>query len=326
MRARQVGLILVMVAVLGVIGVATRLLVTESAEPVLTGLRPLTPDVVDRIVLTHREDRAVLTRKGDGWSVGPYPVVQDFLDELWEVSDRFEGAELISSNRDNHYLMGVAPETGTLVEFWRGDQLLEELYVGDRSLVEYGDGSVSPWKSSVRRCFLRRVDEDEVFGVFCPVSEVFSPKPTGWSEDLIVQTPATGVDSVAFWKPEEQFVIRTLDGAWVVVKGNEAMPADSRVLLLLARLQQLRAAGFPTEDEVSGLDFDNPDATVTILFRDEDGVELSILLLFLERGDGSYYVKDAKKSWVHILGARSAAEILKNAGDLVAQSPAGSAP
>ena len=186
----------------------------------------------------------------------------------------FDEAELIATNPENHPVMGVSPENGTLVEFWNGDDLIEEFFVGDQQFAPIGERLITPWKNFVRLCFLRDPEEDDVYGIFCDFPDRFQPDPKFWKHPLITEIPRDEVESISFRYPEEEFNLRIENSVWVVSQeGAEVGQADpEKMLELLQAVEYLVTSDFPTDDEMRRLEdagsFDLPDITMFISGQD----------------------------------------------------------
>ena len=313
MKANHVGFVLIAAIVLGAAAIVFRLVsVAESDETVLADLNTLTAETVDKVVLTDIDATATLTKVDGQWWVGAYPVVDNMLEQLWETADGFEGAELVASNPQNHMRMGVSAEVGTRVEFWQGDQRVEDFVVGDKVYMPVGDEVVQPWKRNVMRCYLRRPTSNDVYSFFCPTPERFPVYREVWGVPWVIETPATGVQSVSFTQAGERFDLKSVNGVWVVDTDAGTLQAShSKALLVLGSLRSVRADEFPPEEEVEGLDWSRPDAAITIGITSEEGVQSAKQVLFLEKDDGYYYTKETEKSWVYLLSPTSTAKVLK---------------
>ena len=311
MKGRQVTIVLIALIALGIAGMVVRVFSTELEEPTLTGVSPLTPDVIDKVVMRDIDGETTLRRVGNQWMIGPYPVVQRRFDDLWETASRFDGAALIATEPVNHTLMGVSLENGTLVEFWQGEVLKEHFVVGDKVYAPVGEKPIAPWSSTVLLCYLRHPDQDEVYAIFCQFPERVGSDPKFWSEPVIVAIPPDEVEAITYIYPEEEFDLRAVDSVWVVVGSGSQEEASTEVVDgVLEELRQLVTSDFPPLYELQGLDFGQPDVSLGV--GTKEGVSArSVLLLFLEAEDGAYYVKDSEKSYVYLLDEEAAGEVLK---------------
>ena len=105
MKGKQLGYVLIAVIIIGIVGLGSRVAatVTDSELPVLTGLRTLTPENIDMVVMRDWENEVTLIKREDGtWWSDNYPVVQTKLTDFWDVSGDIEGSELIATNPKNH--------------------------------------------------------------------------------------------------------------------------------------------------------------------------------------------------------------------------------
>ena len=317
MKGKQVGYVLIVLIALGVAGLVWRLISSETQQPVLTGVSLLSEEVVDKVVMSDNEKETTIEKVDGEWQVGPYPVVPRTLEEMWATAKLFDGAELISNNPDNHYLMGLSPENTTVVQFYREGEIYEEFYVGDKVYAPVGERVITPWRAQVRLCYLRRKDANEAYSVFCRFPDRFNPDPRFWADPSIVQIPRDEVEAITFSYPDEEFDLRFGNRGWLVVKDGQPAAADvGAVLALLGELEQLVTTEFPHVSKVAELDFNEPDVLIGIGTR-EGATAKSVLLLLLDAGFGSYYVKDSDKTWVYFLDEEDAPKLLMTSQDLL---------
>ena len=320
MASNQVRFVLIALIAIGIGVVVARLVSAVPQEQVLTGVQLLTADVIDRVVMRDREDETVVEKIGDQWMVGPYPVLPEQLQDMWDAAGRIDGAGLISENPANHTLMGASTANGTVVQFWSGEELREEFVIGDKEyapLIEE-EKPLWPWSALVLLCYVRPVDRNEVYGVYCPFPLPFNADPDRWRNPIISALPPDGVASISFGYRRAPFELSTFGGAWVVTFDGEQQDAVPEVVTeLLQDLELLVTSGFPTEEEVKRLDFSDPDVTMRISPIAAVGVA-PITLLFIEKEgeDFAYFVKNAANDYVHFLDERDADLVLKSRADL----------
>ena len=310
MKSRQLGYVLLAIIVLGLIGVAVRLVASESDLPVLKVQATLSDGITDRVVMRDSFFSTTLRKDGDSWKVGPYPVVEWKLDALWEVAGRFDGADLIAVNPSNHALMGVSPFNNTVVEFWSGDVLQEELLLGHREFIVEGEYKASPWTRQVQLCYIRREGSDDVFGVFCPLPDQFHPHPNAWSEPLIATVPRFDVETITYKYPDEEFTL-IQDGAdWLLEPSDTS--TNARLITVFDLREQLElfvASDFPAEEVRGTVDFSDP-YLILRLGLDPTAEKDEVLFLFLQREEGGYYVKEATKPYFYVLFEDDAADVV----------------
>ena len=161
MNSRQVGVVLGVLIAIAVAGLVVRVVTSEPEEVVLSGLLPISQDVVDSVRISTPQDglEATLERRGEGASLdGPEPTPRSSPSWMrsWQaVSDIESIAQLIAMNPNNHERMGVSDDTATVVSFLLGDFEQEKLLIGT-------------WSPQVGLCYVRRSGNDEVYGVPCP--------------------------------------------------------------------------------------------------------------------------------------------------------------
>ena len=316
MKGRQVGLVLIVLIVLILTAVVARVVSSGSSEQELTGVRPLSSELMDRVVVSDLLSEATLRKEDGRWMVGSYPVVQWLLDALWETAAQFDGADLVATNPENHPLMGVTPATGSLLQLWTGDQLVEEFMLGDRQFARPEEGGViiSPWSQEARLCYLRRPNQDEVYGVFCAEPDRFIPVGNWWKDPVITKVTPQEIQSVTFVYPDATFRLNKITGIeWMIVNGDEVESNLTKTVDLTERFRQLITEDYPIEEEVAAVDFSRPDASVLFVVEEqESGNVRQVQLLFVRRDDGFYYVKDAENSWAYLLTTTSTSAILRD--------------
>ena len=312
MKGKQAGYVLIVLIVLGIVALAARLVTTETEVPVLTGLRALTAENIDRVIMRDWENEVTLIRREDGtWWSDNYPVVQVKLDEFWDMAGQIDGAELVATNPESHLEMGVSQEFATLAQFWKSGELQEEFLVGDKQFVgKSADTAFFLWNVFVRLCYLRQLDRVEVYSVYCGFPDQFDPRSRFWKDPMILQVPREDVESIAFAYPEGQFDLRVVDSVWMVGTGSDRVRASVTMTQdLLNRFEFLAARDFPTQDDEEELDFGQPDITIGISTK--PGSESpSAFLLFLEAGDGDYWLKHAERPYVYFLNKRDLESLL----------------
>ena len=296
---------------IGIAGLIVRAVSSGSDELVLSGLLPISQDVVTRVTVrsSDGESEARLVRIGDVWTINNQQAFPPKLAQFWSLVSDIDGARLIATNEDNHRRMGVAEDQGTVVSFYLDEFIQEQFIVGE-------------WSSDVRLCYLRRPGKTQVHGIECPTpaTGIFDSTPDGWRDPVVVAIPQQEVESITFTYPDEEFVLRVSDGEWVVATGDEEQPADLRQLeSVLSVLEVVVAKGFADEEEAEGLRFDVADASVRIVTTEGASVPTT-RLRFLNRDDISYYLKTPVKATVFIIDKSLADALLKRKADLV--SPA----
>ena len=318
MRGRQLGFVLLALILIGVSGIAVRLFATEP-EGVgrLTGTDSLAAEILDKVVMRDSEYETVLTKIGGQWWVGPYPAVNARLETLWETAGLIENAELIATNSTNHDLMGVHPDNGSVLQFWRGEDLLEEFVVGDKVYAPVGEKPITPWSSLVQLCYLKLPGGDEVYAIFCPYPEPFGTDPDFWKDPIIAAVPPDEIETIRYTYADEEFEVKLVNSIWMVESDARLEPASLQTVNdLLLELRQIVTRDFPEEDELVDVDFSEPNAILGIGVG-EGASSRSVLLLFVQknRDELSFYVKDTENPWVYFLDEEASVAILKTKED-----------
>ena len=314
MSRRQLGVVGAALILLVVVAVLAAVLSSSASERELKGVSELTSDSVDQVLLKDETIEATLLKEDGRWMVGPYPVVAWLLEALWNVTGQIEGADLIATNPDNHHLMGVTPATGSLVQFWSGGTLVEEFIVGDREFARAAPGAeiIAPWTPAASTCFLRRPEENEVYGVYCEEPNRFLPVPTWWADPIIVQVIPQDIESVTFQYPDSSYRLNKVSGIEWRLDDGEQEANLTKTVDVIERFRLLAAEAYPDETEAAGVDFTRADAVVSLVIEEQDtGIRRDITVLFVRRDDDYYHVKDAATDWSYLISTASAAVILQ---------------
>ena len=322
MGGKQVGFVFAALVILGIAALVFRFISAEPDEILLTGVAPLTEETLDKVVIRNNEFETIIEKTDGDWQVGPYPVQRRRFEDMWTTTQLFDEAELIATNPDNHPVMGVSPENGTLVEFWNQGELIEEFFVGDQQFAPIGERVITPWQNFVRLCYLRNPEEDDVYGIFCDFPDRFLPDPKFWKHPLITEIPRDEVESISFRYPEEEFNLKIENSVWVVSQGGaEVGQADPEVMLeLLQAVEYMVTSDFPTDDELARLNFDLADITMFIQVR-TGAISRSARLLLLERDEGGYFVKRQGQDYAFVIDEQVAPFILKRLANLIPPPP-----
>ena len=322
MGGKQVGFVFAALVILGIAALVFRFISAEPDEILLTGVAPLTEETLDKVVIRNNEFETIIEKTDGDWQVGLYPVQRRRFEDMWSTTQLFDEAELIATNPENHPVMGVSPENGTLVEFWNQGELIEEFFVGDQQFAPIGERVITPWQNYVRLCYLRNPEEDDVYGIFCDFPDRFLPDPKFWKHPLITEIPRDEVESISFRYPEEEFNLKIENSVWVVSQdGAEVGQADPEVMLeLLQVVEYMVTSDFPTDDELARLNFDLADITMFIQVR-TGAISRSARLLLLERDEGGYFVKRQGQDYAFVINEQVAPFILKRLANLIPPPP-----
>ena len=307
MKSRQVGLVLIALIAIGIAGLIARAVSSGSDELVLSGLLPLSPDVVDTVNLVSGQSTAELHRIGTdatSWRVGDFPVFAPKLLEFWSAVSDIDGAQLVARNPENHSRMGVADGQGTLMEFFLRGSIQEQFLVGK-------------WSPDVRLCYLRRPSKNEVYSIPCASPDVFDTDPDDWRNRIVFRVPRAAVESIGFTYPEdEDFTVALTPLGSMLISQDSQEPADNGLVfnMLLALENLPEATGFASEEEIEDLRFDASTPSIVISTLDESGLPTT-RLRFIPRDDLSYYVKNPAEGTVYIMDRDLVEFLLKKKAD-----------
>jgi hypothetical protein len=199
--------------------------------------------------------------------------------------------------------MGVGDDQGTYVVFWFGGSIQEEFIIGD-------------WSPDVRLCYLRKPARDQVYGIPCPLANIFDPNADGWRDPIVVSIPRDVIDMVEFSYPDEEFALRRVARGWTIDSGSGEEAANIfAVNAVLSNIEVLVSREFAGQEEVQGLDFAGRDsASVRITPNSESGFPVT-RVRFLPRDNTSFYARTPVQSTVFIVDAGVTANLLLTATD-----------
>ena len=305
MKSRQVGFVLIALIVIGVAGLIARAVSSGSDELVLSGLLPLTIDVVDTVRISSDESTAELERIGTDWRIGEFRIFDPKLLEFWGAVSDIDGAQLVAINPANHSRMGVADGQGTKLGFFLGGVVQEQFIVGT-------------WSPEVRLCYLRRPGKNEVYSIPCASPEVFNTDPDGWRNRIVFRVPRNAVEAIGYTYPGEEFSVVVTERGAVVMSDEGEEPADAALLLnvLLAVENLPEAIGFASNTEARELSFDASTPSIIIDTVAESGIPTT-RLRFIPRDDLSYWVKNPADTAVYIMDRGLVEFLLKTKEDFV---------
>tara|TARA_Y100000817_G_scaffold313491_1_gene309718 strand:- start:3242 stop:4180 length:939 start_codon:yes stop_codon:yes gene_type:complete len=280
MKGKQVGYVLSALIIIGILGIGVRLISTDSNDFNMSGLLPITSDVIDTVKInSNNSDADVSLKKMNeaSWMVGKNMIFPPTLENFWMSVSNIKNAQLVSRKAKYHNRFGVSNESGTTVTFYLGQSVQEEFIVGDT------------WDPDVRLCYIRKSGKDNVYGIPCsqPPDRTFSTNPNLWRNPIIVSIPSSEIDSLEFEfnNTIDNFSItKEINNDWII---NNSDVADTRIVdSMLEIFSQFYTSGFAN----TAVSFDSPDASIRInTIQGSDYVTTKIK--FLSKDSESYYVQ-----------------------------------
>ena len=308
MKSRQVGFVLMALILIGVIGMAGRLLSAGDDDFVMEGLMPITSDVITKVTVEKGSEKAELVRLGpEDWRVGKHPAFAPRLEDFWIHVTDLTQAQLVARNPRHHQMLGVDEDSSTLLSFYLDQSVQEEFFIGK-------------WSPDVRLCYVRKSGKDEVYGIPCPRNEVFSANIDSWRNPIVLSISASDIASFDFIYPDSNkafSIIRTEDGDWMVQSASSSGSADRRTVdLLLQTVSVVPALGFEEDSIADKLDFDAPDGAVRINTVPNSSSPTT-RLKFIRKDEQTSYVKIPSQSTVFIVDSRLAEFLLMSKEEIL---------
>lgn len=307
MKSRQVGFVLMALILIGILGIAMRLISSGQDDFVMEGLMPITQDIITKIEVTRGAQTAELVKTGEeNWRIGKYPAFAPRLGDFWTHVADIPESQLIARLPKHHELLGVDEVSGTYVTFYLEQSVQEAFLIGK-------------WSPEVKLCYIRKSGKEEVYGIPCARNGVFSSDPDTWRNPIVTAMPEEDIASFDFIYPDstKSFSLeKNEDGDWIVQSPSGSGPADSRVIdVLLQAVNIVPAVGFEEEDVAKGLDFDAPEGAVRINTL-KDSSSPTTRLKFIRKDTETFYVKIPSQSTVFLVDGRLAEFLLMAKEDI----------
>ena len=304
MGSKQVGYVLIALIVIGVAGLALRLIAAGSSELTLEGILPVSPDVIDRVTITAPSgNEAKLEKVNDIWQIEREEAFGPKLNQLWTAATDIDGAQLVARNPSNHARIGVQEGQGINVAFWLGEFKQEEFIVGK-------------WTQDVRLCYLRKPARNEVYAIPCPFGNIFDSNADGWRNPIVASIPRDAIESIEYDYPGQAFVLRRVERGWIAESADTLEPANVFAInAVLGTLEGFIASGFAPEIETENLDFAGPEGvSIRIITTEESGFPTTRIRL-LPRDEVSLYASTPRRPNVFLIDARAAGGLLLSLDD-----------
>ena len=192
------GYILISLIIIGMIILTFQIISSNEDQMVLSGLLPISEDVVDKIVISsiENEESVTLLKLGSTWTLENQKVFQNKLDAFWAITSYFQGAQLTSRNPKNHSRIGITENQGVNLEFYIGGFLQEKFILGK-------------WTNDSRLCYFRKIGKNEVYSTECPVpaDTIFDTKVSGWQDPIILSIAKSEISEIQYIYINEEFQI-----------------------------------------------------------------------------------------------------------------------
>ena len=267
---------------------------------VLSGLMPISEDVIDKIVITsnENEESVTLLKLGSSWTLENQKVFQNKLDAFWAITSYFEGAQLTSKNPKSHSKIGINDNQGVSLEFYVANYLQEKFIIGK-------------WTNDSRLCYFRKPGKSEVYSTECPVptDTIFDTKVSGWQDPLILAIPKNEIAEIQYIYLNEEFnIINNGNDQTIVSQDGNQFAKWLPLNTIFQSFSGLISNGFVNKDDSISIQLKDPLATIKIKTIDNANNK-SVTLKFLEFDEKNYYVYIAGSPTVYILE--------KDIGDLI---------
>jgi len=294
------GYILISLIIIGLIILTFQIISTNEDQIILSGLLPISEDVVDKIIISSNENKESVTllKLGSTWTLNNQKIFQNKLDAFWAITSYFQGSQLTSRNPKNHSKIGVSENQGVNLEFFIGGFLQEKFILGK-------------WTNESRLCYFRKPGKNEVYSTECPVPAytIFDTKVSGWQDPMILSIAKNEISEIQYIYINEEFQIINNNNEQIIVSADGNQFANwLPVNTIFQSFSGLLASGFANKEEAAALQLKNPFATIKIKTTANSNNK-SVTLKFLQKDEQNYYV--------YITGSPTVYILEKNIGDLI---------
>jgi len=306
MKTTQVGIVIALLISVALSGLVLRVLADASAPSKLSGLFPISEEVIDQVLIEGDGDAARIVKSGDsGWRIGIHEAFSLRLTGLWNLSERLKQAHLVAEQEVHHSRLGVDDTNAVRVKFFKGQSVVEELLIGR-------------WSTQSGLSYLRKPANNTVFSVPFNLRSIFDASAKAWRNPVVLDLDPEQITQITFMYPDQRVALeRQLSDSisWYVVtpEGRQAA-VNSSVQQVIEHLTPLFSTDFPSDNEARELSFSEPDFAIEIISTGETPFKV---LSMLERDETSYYVKLADEDTVFILNQAQSQALLKKADDFL---------
>ena len=268
MNARNLKLVFVFIAAIGLLGLAFRLISGVSDPETLSGLFPLNDSIVNEIIVSSQENESRLIKSGETWRIGVNPVYDARMQNLWGVVESFDDAHLVAINMESQNVLGVSEQNGIVVDFISEGKSLESIIIGNY----VSDSGLS---------YLRRPDHDPTYSLPFDIGRIFNPNPDSWRDPIILNIRESEVESISITGDKRNYNLRKLGGEWFVYADGEQYSTSQTVISqMIQLLNPLMAQEFASEQESKFLNFEFPDITFEVTYQGTGEREILLFILF----------------------------------------------
>jgi hypothetical protein len=243
--------------------------------------------------LIHSDDTVAFSRQNANWYVNYFGKLRQADTSavnpiITKIADMDVGT-VISTNPDNRGQFGVDSTNATRFTFYRNDQKLADLFIG-QDAPQYGS------------IYVRQVGTDEVY-IGEGISMFMFNKPIlSWIDKTIFTADTAALVAMEFEYPEEKFKLVRLDSVWFASGDNinqQTLCAEDTIELYKRFL-----ASFTTDDFMNQQDSThfNPDSIqFRLILRYEQGALDSLRLHGKAPDLGRYYLTSDKSDDVYVI-------------------------
>ena len=281
MKGKQVAYVLIALIIIGILGIGIRIISSDSDDFNMSGLLPITSDVIDRVSIDSNrlEGSGINLKKMNSttWMVGRNIVFPPTLENFWINVSNMKNAQLIARKSTNHNRLGVSEDLGSTITFYLGPSVQEQFIVSNI------------WSPDVRLCYIRKAGKISVYSIPCSQSPdmAFSTNSDRWRNPIIVSIPPDEISSLEFEFSDTSknfSIYKDSNKDWFI---DNTIAADTRKIdSILEILSQFYTSGF----EGTPVSFDSPDGSIRINTI-EDSSAGTTKLKFLSKDSDSYYVQ-----------------------------------
>lgn len=275
MNPKQLKRILLVLGVAVVLWIVAELLGGKTNDMETAFVLPaLQLSAVDEVTLTKPSVTLTLRRVEDTvWTVNGHAASFNEVDELFSALADSSRAEMVATGATVHGRMGVDSAQGIFVRFMAGEEVLASVVFGKRG-------------RAYNTRYVRLDGEDFVYQYSGPLAGLVDQNEDDWRNKNIVSIEPDSVGSIVANRGSNRFSLVRGEEGWLLGQ-NEATDSAS-VARLLNQYRSLSASGFASEEEADSVEFDRPDARVTLLGIEGD----TLTSLVFDSTDAAFWVRE----------------------------------
>ena len=257
--------LLILVALLAVL-LVVYLLVSSGEKQELTpqiksDFLGVDSGTVDRVLVSRLGSEMKFERQVDGWYISDGDKMRraqpDAANAVVQLAHTLSVGEVVSSNPAKQMLFQVDTLTGSVVEFYRGDEYLAGLVVGKMT-------------SDYQSTYVRKPESDDVYAARGVFGQLFTRPPSTFMDKTLLSLVPGEINLVEYKGRGTDYSVMLQDSLWKVLPATgEAFIGDQeKIARTTSSFANLQFSEFPTRPDSLDVNFEQPDLEITVGLKD----------------------------------------------------------